>query len=165
MKTLTLIRHAKSEWGDPGLRDHDRPLNDRGQRDAPRIGRALSERSLAPQTIIASTALRAQMTSHLIAAELDYPEGNIISEARIYDAGIASLMEVIADIDDSLDRAILIGHNPGFHELANTLLPGDPIMNMPTCAVVHMTLKIDLWALAEPGSATLLDHLYPKMLR
>ena len=164
MKTLTLIRHAKSDWGDHNLRDHDRPVNDRGNRDAPRIGKALAAHNLKPQVIVTSTALRAQMTSRLVAAELDYPEADILAEPRIYAAGAADLMEVIADIDDSLDSAFLIGHNPGFHELANTLLPGDPIMHLPTCSVVHLTLPIDIWALAEPGSATLLDHLYPKML-
>ncbi len=164
MKHLTLIRHAKSDWGEPGLRDHDRPLNNRGERDAPRIGKALAARHIKPRRIIASTALRAQSTARLIAAELDYPERDIISEACIYAAEIGDLIDVIAGIDDSIESAFLIGHNPGFHELANTLLPGDPIMDMPTCAVVHLALPVDIWALIEPGGATLLDHFFPKSL-
>ncbi len=164
MKQLTLIRHAKSDWGDHNLRDHDRPLNDRGERSAPQIGRALAERGHKPDSFIASTALRAQSTARLIAAELDFPDSGIIAEARIYAADVSTLLEVIGDIDDAVEAAFLIGHNPGFHDLANALIPDEPIMDMPTCAVVHMELAIDHWALAGTGSAALLDHLYPKML-
>ena len=85
------------------------------------------------------------------------------SEPEIYAAGVPSLLQVIANIDESLENAILIGHNPGFEDLSNTLVPGDPIAHLPTCAVVHMRLNVDHWGEAGDGCAELVEHLYPKM--
>jgi phosphohistidine phosphatase len=156
MKHLTLIRHAKSAWGDYRTPDHDRPLNRRGEKAAPRIGRALAERDCHPDAIISSSAVRARATAAAIAGQLDFPESEIAEEPRIYAAAVPALFEVVRGLDEALDNVFLVGHNPGFQDFANARLR--------TCAVLRLNLAIDRWAEAGEGCARLVEHLYPKMI-
>ena len=112
MKTLLLVRHAKSSWDHPGVDDHDRPLNARGRRDAPEMGRRLAERGLVPDRILSSTALRARTTAQLIAEGLGFDVDRIILDERLYAASADEVLRVIGEIDGDVGTAMVVGHNP-----------------------------------------------------
>lgn len=144
MKTLTLIRHAKSDWDDANLTDFDRPLNSRGKKDAPEMGRELAERDFMPDQIITSPAKRAMSTAKRIAKAIEFPKDAIQTDERIYEASLATLMEIVNELDDAADHVALIGHNPGLTELGNHLT-GDDIANLPTCSVLSISFDVDSW--------------------
>jgi phosphohistidine phosphatase len=133
MKTLFLIRHAKSSWDDPALSDKDRPLGDRGRRDAPRMGKRLAKRNVKPDLILSSPARRALTTAEIIAKKLDYKRKDIVVDDRLYASAVDGLLNVIHGLGDNLERVILFGHNPELTELAHRL--SGEITHMPTCAV------------------------------
>lgn len=145
MKTLILVRHAKSSWKDPSLADRDRPLNKRGKRDAPEMGRRLAARGGAPDLIVSSPATRALATARIIAAAVGYPADRIREDERLYLASPAEILEAIRDLEDGYERVFLFGHNPGLTELVNEL--SEPAVdNVPTCGVVELRLAVDRWA-------------------
>ena len=145
MKTLVLIRHAKSSWKDASLADRDRPLNDRGKRDAPEMGRRLAAWGGPPDLIVSSPAARALATALVIAEAVGYPVDRIREDERIYMAGPAELLEAIHDLDDGDDRVFLFGHNPGLTDLVDAL--SEPALeNVPTCGIVELQLAGDRWA-------------------
>ena len=142
MIRLALVRHAKSDWGDPGLDDHDRPLNDRGRRDAPRMARRLAESGFSPEVLLSSTALRARTTAEAFAAEL----GVAVSlDADLYGAPAGTLLATAAATGAS--SVIVVAHDPGMSVLAGRL-SGDGIGHMPTCAVATFTWSHDDWDIA-----------------
>lgn len=159
MKTLLIVRHAKSDWGQPGLADHDRPLNDRGRRDAPRMGRRLAERGLRPDVIRSSTALRARTTAAALAAELDV-EASVALDASMYATSVEHLIEVISELDDTVVTAMLVGHNPEFSELVGRLT--DEFVELPTCTVVEVRLLVERWADASGAAGELVRVDTPK---
>ena len=161
MKTLYIIRHAKSSWDDPDQDDFERPLNERGKKDAPRMGKRLSERGIAPDLIISSPAARALETAALIAKVLDYSEKNIQKDRSVYHAGSESLLRTIQGVADKNEIVMIFGHNPGLTEFANDLL-GENISNIPTAGVVACQLKTDSWKGASIGGGKLLFIDYPK---
>lgn len=144
MKTLFLIRHAKSSWDDPSLPDHERPLNDRGKRDAPMMGERLAERGVTADLIISSPAVRALTTAEIIAKKIGYKRKNIVVDARIYGARPDTLLYVIQELDDAYARVMLFGHNPELTELAHRF--SADIQDMPTCAVAEFTFDTAHWA-------------------
>lgn len=145
MKTLILVRHAKSSWKDASLADRDRPLNKRGKRDAPEMGRRLAARGGAPDLIVSSPATRALATARIIAAAVGYPADRIREDERLYLANPAELLEAIRDLEDGYERVFVLGHNPGLTELVNGL--SEPAVdNVPTCGVVELRLMVDRWA-------------------
>jgi phosphohistidine phosphatase len=143
MKTLLLVRHAKSSWEHPGVSDHDRPLNDRGLRDAPAMGRHLAERGVAPDVILSSTALRSRTTAELIAKALGFDAARIVTDERLYAASADEVLRVIGEIDGDASSAMVVGHNPETASLAHRL--SDEIHAMPTCAVAEFTFDVDAW--------------------
>ena len=160
MKTLFLIRHAKSSWGDTALPDKDRPLNDRGRRDAPTIGERLAKRDVKPDLILSSPAMRALKTAEIIARKLDYRRKDIVVDDRLYAVGADDLLDVIRKLGDKLERVMLFGHNPELTELAHRL--SSKITHMPTCAVAEFTFDAKSWSKigkVKPAKAAL-D--YPK---
>ena len=161
MKELILVRHAKSSWKDPTLRDHERPLNKRGKRDAPEMGERLGRHGYDPDLIVSSSAVRALDTARTIAGKLGYPRESIAVEERLFHAGVPELLHVIRGVDDSVDSLMLCGHNPGLTDLANHLGPRE-IFNMPTCAVLHLRFRADPWSTLGdvPGDEVRYD--YPK---
>ena len=164
MKRLTLIRHAKSSWGDPGARDIDRKLNGRGKRDAPEMGRRLKARGFAPDGFVASPAMRAIKTAKIIAGEIGFPEDAIGTDERIYEAGVGDLLAVAGELNDAWGHAVMIGHNPGFTQFAVWL--GDRgIDNVPTCGVVDLQCDVASWGGLAMDCATLLDCDFPKRMR
>ncbi|MEZ5534531.1 MAG: histidine phosphatase family protein [Thiolinea sp.] len=161
MKKLILVRHAKSDWGDASLPDHNRPLNSRGLKAAPVMGQRLLEKQLIPDLIVSSTAYRAEATAKLIATELKCLD-KIVTDTNIYEASVSTLLELIRNLDDAHEMIMLVGHNPGFTMLLNELQDQQFIANMPTCAVAVVAFDVDSWADARTG--ILLDYDYPKKL-
>jgi len=143
MKSLLIIRHAKSTWKDQGLDDHDRPLNRRGKTDAPRVGALLLRENLAPGLIISSTARRARQTAKRIKRAGGF-ECDLIKDDRVYLADPKQLVSVLREAPSQLERLMLVGHNPGLEELVEALT-GIPTM-MPTAAVAHVELPVAAWS-------------------
>jgi len=144
MKTLFLVRHAKSSRDDPTLADKDRPLNDRGKRDAPKMGKRLAKRRVKPDLILSSPAARALKTAEIIAKKLDYKRKNILVDDRLYAVEAGELLDVIRKLGDKVERVMLIGHNPELTELAHRL--SSKITHMPTCAVAEFTFDAKSWS-------------------
>ena len=161
MKVLTLVRHAKSSWKNPGLPDLMRPLNKRGQRDAPMMGRRLAEQGIGVELIISSPATRAMETAGAVAEEIEYPWDAIVAEERLYEADAGEILAVIEEQDDWIDDLMLVGHNPGLTSVANVLSQAD-LESVPTCGVVGLRYDVERWteiAEAEPVEVT---FDYPK---
>lgn len=160
-RTLILARHAKSSWANDTLPDHDRPLNERGIRDAPRMARRLRERGIQPQAIVTSSAVRAFATAEAFAAELELEPEALQIEPGIYGAGVLDMISLIHGLDDRLDRLLLVGHNPTFSELAGSLAGGN-LGSLPTCAVVTLGWDGGSWNGVGRGRLDLVDLDHPK---
>ena len=155
MKTLILVRHAKSSWTDPALPDRDRPLNDRGKRDAPKMARRLARDNLKPDLILSSPARRARKTARILAKALDYDFEDIRLDDGLYAVEADDLTEVIRRLGDKPQCVMLVGHNPELTELAHGL--SSKIAYMPTCAVAVFEFEIRSWSAAgreKPASVT-----------
>lgn len=163
MKTLYLVRHAKSSWKYPELSDLERPLNKRGKRDAPIMGRRLQLRSIIPDLMLSSPANRALTTCKVIAKALKYPEHKVATDKNIYHAEAESLLEVVRVVSNKMNSLMLFGHNPGFTDFANALANTD-IYNIPTCGVFACEFEVDNWSNVTFGNGKLLFYDYPKKL-
>ena len=161
MKRLYLIRHAKSSWKDPTLTDLDRPLNKRGKRDAPFMGKRLKTHNIQPDLIISSPAKRAQRTAKIIAEEIGFSKEKIIYDESVYEAGVSTLLRVIRYIQDSANDVVLFGHNPGLTMLAESLTH-TLIENIPTCGIFCIDFPVDSWKDIVEGSGTVVFFDYPK---
>jgi len=161
MKRLTLIRHAKSHWDQPELSDFDRPLNKRGEQDAPLIGDRLAVRGLSPQLILSSPAKRAIDTARLIAQALTYPKKKILEEPGIYEANVDELVALLWQVAPKINDLMMVGHNPGLHQLTH-YLTGQRLEKFPTCGVFSVEFDLEQWADIRPGSAQLDFFDYPK---
>jgi len=156
MKTLFLVRHAKSSKDDPALADRDRPLADRGRKEAPAMGKRLAKRKVKPDLLLSSPALRALTTAQLIADELGCERKNIVVDDRLYASSAQGLLAVIRALDNKLDRVMLFGHNPEFTALAHRL--SSEIVDMPTSAVAEFDFDTQAWSdvgAVEPAKAVL----------
>lgn len=164
MKTLHLLRHAKSDWSGPGVEDRDRGLNGRGARDAPRMGAALAQR-LQPLVIAASPARRAQLTLAGVCSAWPALAGlPHRQEEALYTFSVRDLLawlEVQADSEESL---FLIGHNPGLTDLVNWLAPKAGLVNLPTAGYVQLRLAIDHWRELRDCDAEVVLELSPRDL-
>lgn len=161
MKTLMLLRHAKSDWDDTSLRDFDRPLAARGKRDAPRVGKALRKRGSLPDLIISSPAARAKATIDAVikTAKLD---GELQFDQAIYGASSAELLKLIRRLRDASSCSLLVGHNPGFEDLLDRLTGSHD--RMPTAALACIEFQIDRWEDAEDGNGRLAWLVTPKQI-
>ena len=147
-----MIRHAKSSWANPLQSDFERPLNDRGMRDAPIMAEKLKKLGIIPDLIIASTAKRAKQTAKKIAKELGYDPDNIKWEEKLYHCIPSVFDEVIYEVGDAIKTIFIVAHNPGITGFVNQLSPDFSIDNMPTCAVVAAHVNAKDWntyAIAE----------------
>jgi len=142
MRTLLVLRHAKSSWKHPELSDHDRPLSKRGKRDAPRVGRLLRQRRLSPGAIISSTAKRARRTAEEVARSSTF-EGAVQFDPRLYLADPATIFDVIRRADPDARRVMVVAHNPGLEEVIRRLTDVDE--PLPTAALAQIRLPIDSW--------------------
>jgi len=161
MKTLYLIRHAKSDWSDETLSDFDRPLNKRGMKDAPLMGSHLTDKGIRPDLIISSPALRAKTTALTIAQALSYPLESIRYDHDLYASDPETILSIIRAVSDDIDTLFVFGHNPEFTECANLITGGD-INNIPTCGVVEMRLIKEGWKSIGENSAELRGFDFPK---
>ena len=161
MKTLYLLRHAKSSWNDSSLRDFDRPLSDRGREAAERIGKRLASEKLHAPLLLCSPALRTRETAEIVlkSSKLRAEER---FDKRIYEASLRDLTQVISDIPDDKQLAILIGHNPGFEELL-AFLTGEH-RRMPTCALAKIRFDVASWGEVRTGEGDLEWFITPKEL-
>src|SRR5260370_2085007 len=160
MKTLFLIRHAKSSWDDPALSDKDRPLGDRGRRDAPKMGKRLAEHDVKLDLILWSPARRALTTAEIIAKKLDYKLKDIVVDDRLYAGAVHDLLNVIHKLGDKLERVMLFGHNPELTEFAHRL--SSEITHMPTCAVAEFTFNAKSWSNIDKAKLAKPRLAYPK---
>jgi len=161
MKTLYLIRHAKSSWDFPDLTDEERPLNKRGKRDAPDMGQRLAEKGLFPDLMLSSPANRALTTCKVIADKLGYPEEAIETDERIYLANTHELLSIVRGIDNTWNTIYLFGHNPGFTDFANALT-GSTILNVPTCGVFACSFDVKEWKHIKLGLGKRIFYDFPK---
>jgi len=150
MKRLYLVRHAKSDWMHTELDDFDRPLNKRGMRDAPKMGKYLAEQRIFPQSIVSSPARRAYATAISFAAAMQVPPSRIVEDDRIYAAITSTLIAVIQEWDDTWDSVMMVGHNPGIADLA-AVLTGAEVGHVPTCTVMGLGLDVASWSDVTPG--------------
>jgi phosphohistidine phosphatase len=162
MKRLTLVRHAKSDWSLPGQNDWDRPLNRRGQRDAPEMARRLRSRRLKPDLVLSSPAVRALTTATVMARELKVPATQVLQDERLYLASPADLLAVIRELGGEAKHVMVFGHNPGLTECANQLSAGDRIDNVPTCGVFTAQFDITAWSELDWQGGRDAEFDYPK---
>lgn len=161
MKTLYLLRHAKSSWKEPGLEDFDRPLNGRGKEAAPLVGRLIRKRKLKVDLLISSPAERARQTALLVSEAAGLKAAQLFDE-RIYEADAARLLEVVSQAAESAEALMLVGHNPGMEELL-TLLTGES-RPMPTAALACVVLDVEKWAKVRERAGRLEWLVRPKDL-
>jgi phosphohistidine phosphatase len=163
MKTLYVVRHAKSSWDEPDQADFDRPLNERGKRDAPRMGKRLKEKGIHPDLMIVSPARRTWSTARRIAKILEYPKEKIKADERLYHADDDRILATLQDVKDKCDIVMYFGHNPGLTDFVNSLMNIErDIDNVPTCGVVAFQFNIDSWKQLTWGIGNLLFFDYPK---
>jgi len=165
MKTLYLVRHAKSSWTDSSLADHERPLNKRGQRDAPAMGQRLAGRKIKIDTIWSSTALRAVQTAELLAPPLKVSRKLIEQHDRLYTSSIEDLFSEITTCSDKIKALLVIGHNPVITEFTDLLIDhnhASDITQIPTCGIVALEFQCPSWQQIEYDSGRLLFFDYPK---
>jgi phosphohistidine phosphatase len=163
MKTLLLMRHAKSSWKIKNIADHERPINKRGRRDAPRMGQLLADRELVPQLILSSSALRARQTAELVAETAGY-DADILYRDDLYMAEAEGYISALHELPDTLERVMLIGHNPGLETLLQLL--SNRIESLPTAVLAHIVLPIDHWGLLNNDvEGDLIEIWRPKELQ
>lgn len=162
MKTLLLVRHAKSSWADPGTDDFDRPLNDRGKKDAPDMARRLRALEAIPDLLITSAAKRARKTAEAFAEELDISKKDIIELKELYLAGRLDFVSAIKKIPDTSSVVAIFSHNPGITEFANSLT-NTRVDDMPTCSIYALTIDTEKWRDFESAHKQFLFFNYPKL--
>ena len=161
MKTLIVVRHAKSSWSESGLSDFDRPLNERGKRDAPEMANRIQKEQKSIDLFISSPAKRAKKTAELFAEKFKYDEGKIVLFPELYLAGPRDFIAAIIKTPSKMNSVIVFSHNPGVTEFVNTLTD-TRIDDMPTCAVFIATINIDKWTDFEKAEKEFQLFDYPK---
>ena len=159
MKSLWLIRHAKSSWKFPNLGDNQRPLNKRGNRDALFMGKLLRKFGVQPDLILASTAIRAYETAGLIAKELHHAGEKVVADERLYLADMNDILNIIRSTNATVSKLIVVGHNPELTRLANAFT-NFGIEKIPTCGIVGVDFNVQSWKEIEAGTLTMYE--YPK---
>lgn len=162
MKTVVLVRHAKSSWKDYGLDDFDRPLNKRGKRNAPFMGQKLKERGVFPDIILSSPAKRARTTAISIAKVIGYPKKKIAFDENMYHSSARYLFELVKNQDDKNETVMLFGHNPGFNDFADMLLQKNPVYNIPTSGIYCIRFNVNSWKDMKEGNGESVFFDYPR---
>jgi len=144
LNRLTLLRHAKSSWNERNQHDFDRPLNKRGEKDAPNIGRLLRQKKFSPQIILSSSAVRARTTAVHIAREIEHPAANIQFSRSLYLASAQTLLQTLANLATSYQDVLIVGHNPGITSAAN-LVGNASVDNLPACGAISFLFEINDW--------------------
>jgi phosphohistidine phosphatase len=162
-KRLALLRHAKSSWDDPDLDDHERPLNNRGRRAAEQMGAYLREVELSPQLVLCSSSLRTRQTLELLSLSR---ASDVHIEDVLYAASVSTLLGRLRRVDDPVDSVLLIGHNPGIHDLARSLVGagGGIGEKYPTAALADLDVTVSSWGQLGPATSVLRTFVAPKDL-
>ena len=160
-KKLYIVRHAKSSWGNPHLSDFERPLNHRGENDAPDMGQRLAIRSVKPSLIISSPANRALTTAKVISAKIGYPVSYIMEEERLYHASTGTIKTLLSRVDDEHNTVMIFGHNPGLTYLINEISDFD-LDNLPTSAVCGIEFEMESWKEIQRTKGHQFFYDYPK---
>lgn len=163
MKRLYIVRHAKSSWGDFTTPDFDRPLNDRGKKDAPEMAKRLLDKNINIDVFISSPAKRAKSTGKAFCKVYDRDKEEIIFIPELYHASVETFNKVSATIDDKYSSAAIFSHNPGITDFVNTLVKDVSIDNMPTCAVFAVEIEANSWKDFLSASKKFLFVDYPKL--
>ena len=166
MKYVLLLRHAKSSWKDTSLPDHDRPLNKRGKRTAPVMGQRLAIKDHLPEHIVSSTAERTLDTANKVASKISYSLKAIETKEVLFHAWPNGIGRVISQCDNSINKLMVVGHNPGMTMFANQLLKSQRFDNIPTAGLVTISLAITNWQEIleyEKFNCQLIDYDYPKL--
>jgi phosphohistidine phosphatase len=161
LKTLYIIRHSKSSWDNQSMNDFDRPLNDRGKKNAPFMAIKLKEKGINPDLIMTSNAKRALKTAGIFAETLNYSEKKIEEDQTLYHASVQTLLKTVCKIKDVHAIVFLFGHNPGLTDFANYLTNGN-IYNIPTTGIVKINFDVDSWKEVSRGNGMLSMFDYPK---
>lgn len=155
------MRHAKSSWDNPELSDFERPLNIRGYKDAPLMGKILRGKKILPDQIISSPALRAYFTARTVADQIGYPLNRLYTNELIYDADIENIFELIHSVKDRIKSLMLFGHNPSLTLFSNCISDKN-IDNIPTCGFVEIELNIEGWKEVVTDCGKLISFDFPK---
>ncbi len=161
-KTLLIVRHAKSSWDIGTLTDFERPLNDRGKKDAPEMAKRLIHRNILIDTLVSSPAKRAKKTAELFCEAYGKKEGDILLVSMLYHPEVNNFYEAIEQLDSSPNTVAIFSHNPGITEFVNTLTDAVRIDNMPTCGVFVIHIQSDKWADFKKAKKQFLFFDYPK---
>ena len=161
MKNLYLTRHAKSSWSNPGLADIERPLNGRGKKAAPLMGKLIVDKGEKPELLISSPANRAFSTAKVFASVMGLHETDVLIKDTIYGAGVHQLLNLVQDVDDLYNSIMLFGHNPTFTSFGN-MVSGENIMNIVTCGVVRIDFEFSSWKNIDFNSGRMIYYEYPK---
>lgn len=164
MKLLSLIRHAKSSWNNPQLTDFERPLNKRGERDAPRMAARFRACKPSPDLLVSSPATRAVETARVFSRELGHPLSKLALQEDLYGADAWDVLRLVQGFDDRLDHIAVCGHNPALTEFCQ-LLTAAPIDNIPTCGIAQIRLRVESWSETSPGCGRLAHFDFPKKRR
>lgn len=162
VKTLLIVRHAKSSWDIGTLTDFERPLNDRGKKDAPLMAKRLIDRKILINTFVSSPAKRAKKTAELFCEAYGKKEGDILLVSILYHAEVNNFYEAIEQLDILSDTIAIFSHNPGITEFVNTLTDAVHIDNMPTCGVFAIRIQTEKWTDFKKAKKQFLFFDYPK---
>ena len=161
-KILFLIRHAKSSWDDPSLNDFDRPLNERGKKDAVVMAKRLKDKKIRIDAMVSSSAKRAKQTCKYFAMEFDLKKKNIIPESKLYEAGEENFYQAIETLKKKWESVALFSHNPGINSFANSLTE-TRVDDMPTCSVFAVKIDTDKWKDFRTAAKEFWFFEYPKI--
>ncbi|MCB2206676.1 MAG: histidine phosphatase family protein [Bacteroidetes bacterium] len=164
MKTLYIVRHAKSSWSDRSLSDHERLLMRKGIVKTKKITDFLSKQIKCPDLLLSSTAVRAKKTADLVAKELDYPEDRIVTSKALYHADSEEIFDEIYGISNNINNLMIFGHNPGLTYFVNLFLR-PTIENLPTSGVVSIEFITDKWEEISEAKFHVNFVVFPKMLK
>jgi phosphohistidine phosphatase len=162
-KTLLIIRHAKSSWDIATLSDFDRPLNERGKKDAPMMAKRLLAKNIVIDAFLTSPAKRAKKTAELIREAYGADAGKTLLQPKLYHAGVEDFFETISQLDDLFNTVAVFSHNPGITSFVNELTEEVQIDNMPTCGIFAVKIQTNKWANFSKAKKSFLFFDYPKM--
>lgn len=161
MKQLYLLRHAKSSWDQPNLDDFERPLNKRGHRDAPVMGKVIAGLELQPDLIISSPAVRAAFTARIVAGQIGISDSRLRYDNRVYDASVNTLLQILRSVDQNISTLLMVGHNPGLTDLID-YLSNKKIENLQTAGLYGMKFNIANWQDIGEESGMFILYDFPK---
>lgn len=164
MKTLYIVRHAKSSWDHPGLGDHERPLLEKGKKRTKYVVDYLLDKGIKPDMIISSHAVRAHETAKIIATGVHYPDKNIVVSRNLYFGYSDNVYDIFYDLSDEVNSLMIVGHNPTFTTFANNFLD-QKIDNLPTSGIVGIAFDMKSWSEIHQAASTVQFVISPRMLK